>query len=429
MDLWYAGKPAWFVLGPIAPTDDAELANTLDRIAQGGPNNRLGLLPSRNSRRWRLVTEPGKAAVLPPCPVACGSLDEAVAATVKVRPGPIAVWRCGDYLCVYYDHGLGDARFIQRVVAALTDPAAVASFDLRDMRFVRHPFGLALWKGLRTEPSKVLRDALSLRKMLIGRVRGSVVPRRSGPDTADAVVVDQMPDEELTTVVASSGPTYIEELRGYRDATHSGLSTTTLVMYSICKSLQQVGADVAPNIEILTDLRRFLPRRSVTLANFCGVAKVPFSAHTTPEDFRAALTTESTSYRQILKLVGVLPFLKLRYSRRRRPMKAERLKPSAENRTVVTISDYTKIAADAQIRWADSARAESAVVIEAEGRRHIAMVLSSSGDNGLRVTASFYRSHIDQQTVRRALNQALSPQVFHMLEDMTSSQCAGRVAH
>src|SRR5215204_3586178 len=108
----YAGGALWVVLGPNS-VDDAELKQAIDRIAAGGPQNRVGLRPSRSTRRWRVVERPSKTLLLPACPVACTSIDEVLANATKVHPDvPLAVWRCGNYLCIYCDHGIGDGSFI-----------------------------------------------------------------------------------------------------------------------------------------------------------------------------------------------------------------------------------------------------------------------------------------------------------------------------
>jgi len=434
LDLLYAEMPVWIVIGPIAPTDQADMANAFDAIARGGPKNRVGLLTSRSERHWRFVARPGSTAVRSACPVVCRNAEEALVTAMTVRPdAPLAAWRCGEYLCLFYDHGLGDGRFIQRVLATLSDPAAVASFDAPGTTYTRHPFAVALWAGLRREPGQLVRDLLHMGSSLDAWLRGhaqAAVSRRARTTAGQPPAVAQAAEDEPTTACFSSAPTYLEELRRHRDAHHPGVSTTALVMYSICKSMASLGANLSGNIEILSDLRRFLPEGSETLANFVATVAVPFSARTTPEDFGAALTREVTSYRSVLKLIAVQMVSTLRPSLwRPRRTCGDWVAASDDRSTQVTITDFTRFPADAQIRWSDSSRSEVAVSTPPYSRRHLVIVLCSSGDNRLQLTVRFHESHIDRPAVRRMIEHALSPARFRILDDASLLEPSERAAN
>ena len=425
LDVLFAGGAIWVVLGPNF-ADDAELADTFDRIAAGGPQNRVGLLPSRSTRRWRIVEQPGKGLVLPPCPVACNSFEEVTSNALKVRPDvPVAAWRCGEYLCIYCDHGLGDGSYIARLVAAITNPAALASFDPAEVKVTRHPFGLAFWTGLRSQPGQLLRDAGQIGRSILTRLRTSVRANRQQPIAAvDSDLAAHLPTaEDVRVVWVSSGPSYLTELRAYRDTAHPGVSTTVLAMFAICKSLRSVVDEMSSDVEILADMRRFLPKGSTIFGNFAAVVTVPLSARDTPEVFSAALTKSVTSYRPLVKLLGVVSLSSLRYSLRRekfRPRWADRFKPSGDRRTKVTFIDWAKFPADARPQWPDMARAELAGMTPPGSREHIAIVLTSPGNGRVQVTARFHETHIDRERVRATLEQALSATYLPRLDDAES---------
>jgi hypothetical protein len=419
LDLLYSQEGIWVVLGPNG-ADEAELVNAFDRIAAKGPQNRVGLFPSRSTHKWRFVEQPGKTFVLPPCPVACTSLDEVVTNAVKLRPDvPVAAWRCGDYLCIYTDHGVGDGRYIARLVAALTNPEALASFESDDEKVSRHPFALALWTGLRSQPRQLAQDVANIVGLVTDRLRAAVNARGQRPTqsarTSDA---PKPASEEVRCVWVSSGRDYLNSLRAYRDASHPGVSTTVLTMYSILKSVELMVDELSSEVEILTDMRRFLPAGRTTHGNFATVVLVPFERRDAPEDFSAQLTARIGSYVPLVKLLGGIAISRLRYSfpPRRRPRFGELPKPASDPRTKVTFIDWSKFPANARVSWPDPKRAELVGITPPATRQHIVMVLTSPGDDRVQVTARFYESHIHADAVRAILTRALSVEFLRELE-------------
>ena len=421
LDLLYADEGLWVVLGPNF-ADDAELASTLDRIAAGGPRNRLGLVPSRSTHRWRFDNQPAKC-LLPPCPVACTGMEEVLTNALKVRPEvPVAVWRCGDYLCVFCDHGVGDGGYIARLVAALTNPAALASFSSPGMSATRHPFALALWTALRQRPLQLVRDAAHIGQSVASLLRTSLRASREPRTAVTAPATPPPRPEYACTVWVSSDPSYLKALRAYRDAAHPSVSTTALTMFAICKSARSVVDEMSDNIEILTDMRRFLPARSIMHGNFASVVQVPLSPRDSPEVFGEALTIKVNSHLALIKLLVIATLSRLRYSlppERRRPRLWERPALSADRRTKVTFIDWSKRSADAQLLWPDESRAELAGATPPVSSEHMAIVLTCPGDDRMQVTARFHESHIDSGRVRQLLEQALNPANFHLLDDAT----------
>jgi hypothetical protein len=412
LDVYFTGEPIWFVLGPVPSIDDGDLAAIMDEIASGGTNYRLGLIPSRSTQFWRVVSKPGRGAVLPPCSLGCRDFEEVMANAEKTHPDiPFAVWRCGEYLCVYADHGIGDGRLFVRLLLALTQ--SVDSV-FGQSRITRRPFALALWAGLRHRPAAVSRGGWELAQSLAARARKRAPGPSQPPSAPESIEVSPVwsAKDKPSTVWMSSGPDFVTGLRKYRDELHPGVSTTAMVMYFICKSLKSAGIDLSPDVGILTDLRRFLPADSTTWANFVSVVDVPFTTGTSPEDFAAHIRREVLSYRSMFKLAASLMVSKARYAwfgQRARPHHAEAPESADERQTTtLTLTELTKPGAGSEIGWADARQARFAVLIDPAARQHLVIVVHPPTEDRVQITARFFASHADPDTIRRALKNALN---------------------
>jgi hypothetical protein len=415
LDVQFTGEPIWFVIGPVPPVDDDGLGAIMDEIASGGPKYRLGLMPTRSTQSWRVVSNPGQAAVLPPCSLGCRDFEEVVANAEKTHPDiPFAVWRCGEYLCVYADHGIGDGRLFVRLLLALTKSVVPADSVFGQSRITRHPFALALSTGLRHRPAAVSRGCWELAQSLAVRVRkrAPLPPQPpSAPKSIESSAVWSARDKP-STVWMSSGPDFMTGLRKYRDELHPGVSTTAMVMFFICESLTSAGIDLSPDVGILTDLRRFLPAESTTWANFVSVVDVPFSTGTRPEEFAAHLRHEVLSYRSMFKLAAGLMVSKARYAwfgQRARPRHAEAPESTDESQTTtLTLTELTKPGVGSEIGWTDARQAQFAVLIDPAARQHLVIVVHPPTADRVQITARFFASHADPDTIRRALKNALN---------------------
>ncbi|HEX5107700.1 MAG TPA: hypothetical protein VFV95_04605 [Vicinamibacterales bacterium] len=61
-------------------------------------------------------------------------------------------------------------------------------------------------------------------------------------------------------------------------------------------------------------------------------------------------------------------------------------------------------------------------------RRHIVIVLCSSGANRLQLTVRFHESHIDRRTVRTMMEHALSPAGFRLTDEVSPLGSSERAA-
>jgi hypothetical protein len=420
LDLYFAEVPLWAVIGPVPNFDDAQLVETVNSIARGGPQNRVGLLPSRREKRWRFVSDPGTTLLRPPCPRDCTDIEQVLEHATTVRPDvPLAVWRCGDYLCLYFDHGLGDSRLVQRILVALTNGPEHFHVDTSATKTTRLPLAVALLTAIRRRPGQMLKD--------VGRIARSSGSRMLSTPAADhGGEVDEVvgryalvpTPEEAGTVFVSSGSTFMDELREYRDKNHPTVSTNVMMLLAICTSLASQGVDLLPEVEILTDLRRFLPGQLTTLANFVAVVEVPFSSGATAEGFDAKLRSELASYQSVIKLIALLALFKIRYSWIRGgdlPYPEDLAHSSASEPTIVTISDFARAPVSSKIRWADVSRSQWATVTPPATLRHLQIHTTFSGDNRLQLTARFFRAHLEPDVVRAALTRAVDPRYFGLL--------------
>jgi hypothetical protein len=184
-----------------------------------------------------------------------------------------------------------------------------------------------------------------------------------------------------------------------------------MVMFFICASLESAGINLSADVGILTDLRRFLPAESTTWANFVSVVDVPFSKGTSPDDFSMLMRREILSYRSVLKLAAPLMVSKARYAwfgQRARPRRAEVQESTDERRATLTLTEFTKPGVDSEIGWADARQSRLAVITDPATRQHLVVILHPPAADRLQVTARFFASHIDPETIRRALKNALN---------------------
>lgn len=345
----------------------------------------------------------------------CCDFEEVVANAEKIHPDiPFAAWRCGEYLCVYGDHGLGDGRLFLRLLQALTKPDGLADSVFRKGRITRYPFALALWTGLRHRPAAVSRGGWELVKSLAIRARRrapGASQQRSAPESIETSTTVCSASDEPSTVWFSSGSDFMTDLRKYRDEFYPGVSTTVMVMFFICASLESAGVNLSADVGILTDLRRFLPAESTTWANFVSVVDVPFSTGTSPNDFSTLMRREILSYRSLLKLAAPLMVSKARHTwfgQRARPRRAEAAQSAGEGQITLTISEFAKAEVNSAIGWADARQSRLAVMTDPASRQHLVIILHPPSADRMQVTARFFASHIDPETIRRALKNALN---------------------
>jgi hypothetical protein len=324
---------------------------------------------------------------------------------------PIAVSQAGEYLCVACDHGLGDSHFIWEVCAALTQRNTDTGFvEPLAVPTMTNPLISAFFDAAKSTPRLFVRAAAIglwkpvwsyLRRYVVALVnRLRVVPSRPAGDQ----------DERYVAVWSKSDPGFIDEVRRYRDSNHPSASINAILMLSICRALQECGASLHDELEVLVDLRRFLPRDNFTLANFATVTRINIGMQPSVEEFSASLRQAVGSLNQLFKLAGYLAVnrVQMLFARRTRKPEPPLRRPAKSGQSILIISDVSKSPSRAKIAWARPDDAEIASASPPGDQSNISIFINTTPNGSVQLTASFYASHIDKLLVSRGLRQALS---------------------
>ena len=128
-------------------------------------------------------------------------------------------------VCAALTHGEPDTGFVEPLAApTMTNPLVSSLFDVAKSTprlFVRD--AVRLWK---------LAWSVFRRHVVAFVNRTRVVPSRRAGDQ----------DERYVAVWSKSDPEFIEEVRRYRDSEHPSASVRAVLMWSICRALQECGA-------------------------------------------------------------------------------------------------------------------------------------------------------------------------------------------
>ncbi|MFZ0835135.1 MAG: hypothetical protein WAM92_19060 [Mycobacterium sp.] len=162
---------------------------------------------------------------------------------------------------------------------------------------------------------------------------------------------------------------------------------------------------------MLVDLRRYLPPNRTTWANFTAVARIGFGPNKTAQEFGDALTTDVTSTRPLIDMVGGavksrLSALARNHDRENAGMSAG---GGAENKeATVVLSDITRLPAMADVCWQDGGRPNMAVALPPASPSHISVLICQPSAGEVQLTATFYASEHSAEKIRHALSRALS---------------------
>ena len=295
------------IVKPATPNSAERAPSVLKRMAARGPRYRVGLVPSITNRRWDFSDEPGSWCTQSLDISGQHSMQEILDHVVGHRlVAPISVSQAGEYLCVACDHGLGDSHFIWEVCAALThgntdtgfvEPLAAATMT--------NPFVSALFDAAKSTPRLFARTAIGLWKPAWSFFRSYLVALVNRPRAVPSRPAGDQ-DERYVAVWSKSGPGFIEEVRRYRDSKHPSASVNAILMLSICRALQECGASLHDHLEVLVDLRRFLPRDNFTFANFPYSHSLGYRFAALGGRFSESLRLKVGSLDQLFKLAGYL---------------------------------------------------------------------------------------------------------------------------
>lgn len=407
LDVQAAGFPVWIVAAPVLPAQDDDFAETVAAMTRYGPNFRAGFHPTPSSRRW-IFDERTLDRTLPSLVLSDDSSVEAIMGSLAgvTSTIPIAAKNvAGKYLVLTIDHGIGDAYVMVEILASASCAAKRIGFlDPRPVVNTNHPFFWALVHALKNPVALTS----GVRHAFVSRLGN----RRGASSIAPSVRIgdDNQEPHTASYVFVRSEPDFVARLKEYRRQSGMKVSLPVLLMSSICDSLRSSGVDIGDDIEVVTDLRKYLPEGRATLANFVSVVSVQCRAGTSPQQLGAALAAEIDSMSPLVNAVGSLGVAVLRRlwaarsrARRQSPPASAR-RPS--KRVVVSFSDLTKLPMDTRVQWADPGIAELAVALPFTSPSRVSLsVLALRGE--IQVTAAFSADQVDPSIMRQALHRAL----------------------
>ncbi|MGA5542175.1 hypothetical protein ACPCIR_10010 [Mycobacterium sp. NPDC051198] len=407
-DCFYAGQPATYLVGPLERVLPPDLLKArLQTIAAGGPQNRLGLRPSRRTRHWEfdpacdgVVLTSGPA---PDMADPARAMLDLLAGGPAVPPATVHVHVADRWLFLNFDHGLGGGRLFSEVIAAagsegrgFSEPAPVAT--------TRNPGLRAFAHTLRKEPARLLR---ALDEPL----------RRSA-----AVVPAGQFDERESLAYARSRPGFLEEVRTNRDICLPRAPLSAIILSAFLDGLRSHGIASEDEVGLLVDLGRYLPPGAGTLANFVGIAPIQIAPPYDPALVAGAISEYTHGCRALVRY-GMAYAARLRT----RPADLPRWQTDSRRARIV-VTDHANSAAGSKISWATTPNGHH-FVRKAPVRysNQISLAINRVGSE-LHLTASYYASTFDSEVIAAVLDRivAADSPLVRMAQSAAPSSRAGR---
>jgi hypothetical protein len=287
VDPAFAGHAVAYLVGPFDHLDDPErLRLRLRAIAQGGPPNRIGLLPDPNRRRWRFDSTCSSVAVSEGPAInsddPARTLQHLIAADPQVPDVSLRVHVADPWLFIVYDHGLGGWRLFAEIMAAVgaAEPGFAHPPPLVNCR---NPGLRATIHAARTEPLQLLK-ALNEPVRKLQRAGGTMTPFAG----------------TLSVAYARSGADFLTRVREIRDRYWPGVSTSAIITSSFLRSLESHGITPEEQVSFMVDLNRHLPPDVGTLSNFVGTALVSSSSPYDPAEIAASIKDYTRGFRALV---------------------------------------------------------------------------------------------------------------------------------
>lgn len=412
-----SGLPIWVVAGPMEPGGADAIATSLKSLSEGDPLRRVGLIPSRHSRKWTFdmgsldgATVRAPESMLPVVGSAVGvtaSLNSILSACPEIR-SPVIVIPDGDYVVFRFDHGVADAHALMKMVCRVSH-SRFGTDGLPpepDLPNVLHPMTRAVVHTVRTAPAAFTEAGWSV---LRSRAGDLITASRRGSGRRGEQVVHAAEAEPYCAVFVRSTRYFFEGLRRYRAAYHLDISASALVMHALCQSLSDTGIRVLSPVEVLVDLRRYLSAGCSTWSNFQSLSRVGYHPGTTPEAFGADLVAALASARPLVEAVGYVARSRLSglltAGRGREEQPPDVAFPEAA--ASVTLSDISRLPEMAHIRWKQGSAPLFAAALPPASRSHISVLLCSPSEGELQMTATFFPSVFDAGKVEDALTRVI----------------------
>jgi hypothetical protein len=389
VDPAFAGHAVAYLVGPFDHLDDPErLRRRLRAIAQGGPPNRIGLLPDPNRRRWRFDSTCSSVAVCEGPAIdsddPARTLQHLIAADPQVPDVPLRVHIADPWLFIVYDHGLGGWRLFAEIMAAVgaAEPGFAQPPPLVNCRT---PGLRATIRAARTEPWQLLK-ALNEPVRKLRRAGGTMTPFEGRQSVA----------------YARSGAGFLTRAREIRDRYWPGVSISAIVTSAFLRSLESHGIPPEEQVSFLVDLNRHLPPDVGTLSNFVGTALVSIRSPYDPAEIAASIKGYTDGFRALVGYgVG--------YARRLASRPANKgVWNSGSSRARVVVSDGSNIPAAQRISWSTSTSPHVFVTQLPIGLANQISLAINRVQSELHLTASYYGSVFDTAKLQASLDSIVA---------------------
>ncbi|MED5812397.1 hypothetical protein VST63_08490 [Mycolicibacterium sp. 050232] len=407
-DWFYAAQPATYLVGPLERVLSPDLLKArLQTIAAEGPHNRLGLRPSRTSRRWEfdpscdgVVLTSGPA---PDMTDPASALLDLLAGGPTIPPATVHVHIAERWLFLNFDHGLGGGRLFSEVIAAAGTEGHGFSAPV-PVTTTRNPGLRAFAHTVRKEPTRLVR---ALDEPL----------RRSA-----AVVPTGQLDERESLAYARSRPDFLEAVRANRDEHLSGAPLSALIISAFTEGLHSHGIPPEDEVGLLVDLGRYLPPGAGTLSNFVGIAPIQIAPPYDPAAVAGAINDYTHGCRALIRY-GMAYAARLRT----RPADLPRWQTNSRRARII-VTDHANSAAGNKVSWAATPGGHH-FVRKAPVRyaNQISLAINRVASE-LHLTASYYASTFRPEMIAAVLDRivAADSPLMRMGQVAAPSSRAGR---
>jgi hypothetical protein len=382
--------------GPMALPPRAEFVDAMVRLAELGPHTRAGLRFSDDGKSWvydrSRLRELCEAAVTEVSDEGPAIFDQAMHdfSLAGDEVPPLRFILTPHHLIMLIDHGLGDAGIetaipysILRMVAGDPAPSWTTWASMDDPlpkavvnTFVRHPRHVL--ELLRAE-----RSPAGLSDHVPGPINTSWTRT---PAYANATI----PDEDVARLRV-------------RVKANPSVSFTGLIVVLVHRALVRAGFPVNDSVNVIHDLRRFLPKGTSTMGNFITGLPVSMAADAKPDvaSISAEIVTADTSHRSLaVTALGAL----------RGWTPPEVTPPHLNPELKLSISNAGPMKTVNDLPWTSSER----VVTYAVGPtppEQLSILTAVSG-GGMTLTASYDAGVFPRETIEAAMEYA----AHHALE-------------
>ena len=413
LDALSAGSFVWVIVGPMSNDDVSTILPRLRAIAERGPLNRVGLQPEEDSLAWEFDPEITDRYLAAPADADVTDPSAALTSLLSRKPGaPIVATFQDGYLLIGLDHGIGDGGVMIELMAALgaqsppaggfVDPVPPATTNTALMSVLRN--------AVVSEPLAISKDIGAMTSGAIQGALGRLSERlTSGADTDDAPPLRRQrvdPSSGTTRVAAAwagSTPGYLHELKAWRDVEAPGASLSSLMFYCIWRGLREYGVHVMDDVNILVDLRRYLPKDAGTLGNLAGIATIALpDCAIRPGAFGEAVRAELESTRLLARTTAAATIRRMGAHRSLRG-----IGEPAHGRPRLILSDVTRLPASAKLSWRQDGQKIFAVALPPGSSQHISVCMTNAGGT-IQFAATFSPDIADPDRVRAGLARALT---------------------